>query len=317
MKLNEAPTRDGFGKGLLELGERDLRVVVIGADISESTRVHWFQKRFPDRFFSVGIAEQNGMGVAAGFALAGKIPFFCTYGVFASGRAWDQIRTTVAYSNLNVKIGGAHGGISVGPDGATHQALEEIAIMRVIPRMTLLVPADYEETRKATIASVEQVEGPCYIRFGRAPTPVFIDPQSPFRVGKADLLREGRDVTIIGCGPILYGALEAAKKLHQQGIECRILNMHTVKPIDREAILTAARDTGAILTLEEHQVNGGMGSAVAETVSQRCPVPMAIMGVPDRFGESGEPTQLIRHFGLSPRHIIGQVKKLLDFKGLM
>jgi transketolase len=307
------PTRDGYGEGLLELGRTNKRVVVLGADITASTRADWFMKKFPDRFIEIGISEADLLGTAAGLSLAGKIPYVCTYGVFVAGRAWDQIRTSVCYMNLNVKIGGGHGGISVGPDGATHQALEEISIMRVLPRMTVVVPADAIETKKATI-SAAGFPGPVYIRFGREPVPVVTTEESPFVIGKANLLRDGNDVTIIACGVMVYQALAASEELKKKGIDARVVNLHTIKPIDKDAIVESARKTGAIVTAEEHTICGGMGSAVSEVVVQNCPVPMRIIGTRDRFGESGQPEELMQKFGLTADDIAGAVNELLASK---
>lgn len=302
-------TRYGYGEGLVELGEKNPNVVAIGLDITSSTTVNLFKERFPDRFISIGIAEQNGMGVAAGLSLVGKIPYVCTYGVFAAGRCWDQIRTTVCYSNCNVKIGGGHGGISVGPDGATHQALEEIATMRVIPNMKVIVPCDYVETKKATIMAAE-IFGPVYIRFGREPTPIITDENTPFIFGKANVLKEGNDVAIIGCGPMVYEALSASEILEKKGIKARVINIHTVKPIDTETIIKAAKDCGAIVTVEEHQVMAGFGSAVAEVVVQNCPVPMEFVGIFDKFGESGQPEELLKKYKLKDVNIVEAVERV-------
>lgn len=307
------PTRDGYGEGLLELGKTNPQVIVLDADLAKSTRTDWFMKEFPQRFFDMGIAEQDMLGTAAGLALAGKIPFVTTYGVFVAGRAWDQIRTTIAYSKLNVKIAGAHGGISVGQDGATHQALEEIALMRVLPDMTLVVPCDATETKKATIA-IANHQGPAYLRFAREATPVFTDDSTPFTVGKAITLREGEDLTIIGCGPILYEALQAADQLHTKGISARVINMHTIKPLDKEKILSAARETGGIVTAEEHQIIGGLGGAVAEIVVQNYPVPMEMIGIKDTFGESGTPQELAAKYGLTAGDIYQAALKVMDRK---
>lgn len=307
------PTRDGYGEGLIEAGEMDINVVALGADITASVRVDWFRDKFPDRFISIGIAEQNQMCVAAGMALKGKVPFVTNYGVFLSGRAWDQIRTTVCYSNLNVKLGGAHGGISVGPDGATHQALEEIALMRCLPNMQVIVPADSIETRKATAAAA-QIKGPVYIRFGREKVPVVTDESTPFEIGKAYCCKEGSDVAIIACGAMVYESLVAARELEKDGISAMVINNHSVKPIDEETIVEAARKTGAVVTVEEHQVMGGMGSAVVEVLAQKCPVPVKMIGVMDRFGESGDPETLMKAFGLSSENIAAKVKELLKRK---
>lgn len=281
------PTRFGYGDGLVALGNDDPNVVVLGADLTSSLCADRFQKKFPDRFIQIGIAEQDMMGVAAGLSLVGKIPFVSTYGVFCTGRAWDQLRTTVAYAKLNVKIGSGHGGISVGPDGATHQALEDIAITRTIPNMTVIVPADYHETLKATIASA-RIDGPVMIRFGREKVPVITTPHTPFEIGKAEIYRDGEDVSIIACGVMVYQALMAAEKLAGEGISAQVINCHTVKPIDKETILAAARKTGAVVTAEEHQVMGGFGSAVTEVISQNYPVPVKMVGIQDSFGESGK-----------------------------
>lgn len=307
-------TRAGWGQGLVDLGSRDERVVVLSADLVESTNSHVFAEKFPDRFIQVGVAEQNLAAVSAGLSLIGKIPFFSTYGAFASYRCLDQVRITICYSNVNVKIGGAHGGISVGPDGATHQALEEISIMRSIPNMRMIVPCDYWETRKATVAAGGDY-GPYYIRFGREPVPVVTDESTPFVVGKANTYREGGDAAIIACGVMVYEALVAAEQLAAEGIECRVVDMHTIKPIDREAIAKAARECGAIVTAEEHQVHGGLGGAVAEVVVNTVPVPMDFVAVMDRFGQSGKPDELMAAFGLKASDIKMAVKRVLKRKG--
>jgi len=309
----EIATRDAYGEALVELAAVDERIVVLGADLTGSTRTDWFADRYPDRFFDFGIAEQNMLNAAAGLSLVGKIPWVSTYGVFVAGRAWDQIRTTTCYSNLNVKIGGAHGGISVGPDGATHQALEDVATMRVLPNMSVIVPADYHETKKAVAWACKHV-GPVYVRFGREPVPVVTQPEDPFEWGKANLIQDGGDVTIANNGPVLKQAMQALELLQQKGISARLLNIHTVKPIDREAIAKAARETGAIVSVEEHQVAGGFGSAVAEVVVQEHPVPMRFIGIQDRFGESGTPEQLFEEFGLTAKHIVAAVEDVLKAK---
>lgn len=302
--------RDGYGEGMIELGQEDPRVVVLGADLSDSTRALWFQQKFPERFFSFGIAEQNMLGAAAGLALGGKIPFVCTYGVFLAGRAWDQIRTTICYSNLNVKMGGAHGGISVGPDGATHQALEDCALMRVLPGMTLVVPCDYYETKKATLA-IGRMYGPAYVRFGREKTPVITTPETPFELGKAAVFREGTDVSLIANGYMVSQALLAAEELAREGVSARVINLHTLKPLDREAIVRAARETGAVVTAEEHQVIGGLGAAVAEVIAAECPVPLAMIGIQDTFGESGSPEELLEAHGLTARNVAETARRVL------
>jgi len=307
------PTRDGYGEGLVVAGERNPDVVALGADISASVRVDWFKKRFPERFLSIGIAEQNQMDVAAGLSLAGKIPFVTNYGVFLAGRSWDQIRNTVCYGNLNVKMGGAHGGISVGPDGATHQALEEISLMRCIPNMKVVVPADSNETKKATLAAAE-LFGPVYIRFGREKVPSITSDDTPFELGKAYCVREGTDVAVIACGVMVYESLVAAEKLAKEGIRVMVINNHTIKPLDSETIIEAAKKTGAVVTAEEHQVAGGMGSAVLELLAQNYAVPAKMVGVYDRFGESGEPDELMKQFGLVSKNVVEAVKEVLKRK---
>ena len=312
-RVKMVPTRDGFGEGLVELGRTNKDVVVLSADLTDSTRAAWFKKQFPDRFFGLGVAEQDMIGAAAGFALMGKIPFACTFGVFASGRAWDQIRISAAYMNLNVKIVGTHGGISVGPDGATHQALEEIALMRILPNMTVLVPCDAIEAKKATIEAAK-TKGPVYMRLGRSGVPVITKPEDPFKIGKANMLREGKDLTIFACGQMVYEAITASEMLASEGIKAAVINMHTVKPLDREAVIKAACETGAIVTAEEHTVLGGFGSAIAEVVSQNCPVPIKMIGVQDRFGVSGEPDELFEYFGLKAKNIVKAAKEALAMK---
>ena len=312
-KVERRKTREGFGRALVALGERDPRIVVLVGDLTESTMVSFFAERFPERFIEVGAAEQNMTGIAAGLAAAGKIPFLATYGAFASCRAADQLRVTVAYSNLNVKIGGAHGGISVGPDGATHQALEEISIIRAIPNLSLIVPCDYWETYKATIAAARH-EGPVYLRFGREDVPMVTSEDTPFTLGKGEVFAPGRDLTIIACGVMVYEALRAREALLGRGIEARVVDLHTVKPLDRLLIARCARETGAIVTAEEHQVNGGLGGAVAEAVVGTHPVPMEFVAVMDRFGQSGKPGELMEAFGLTARHIVAAAERVLERK---
>ena len=307
------PMRDGYGKALLELIEKNPNVIALDTDVAKSTRTVWVRDKHPENFLDVGISEQDMVGTAAGLALGGMLPFAATYGVFLAGRAWDQIRTTVCYNNLNVKLAGAHAGISVGPDGATHQALEDVAIMRVLPHMTVVVPCDAEETRKATLA-IAAKEGPCYIRFGREGVPVVTDASTPFELGKARTCREGKDVAIIANGAMVYEAMEAAKELAKEGIEALVINLHTVKPLDVDAVCAAAEKTGCIVTAEEHQVHGGMGSAVAEVLSARCPVPIEMVAVKDTFGESGQPQELMDKYGLNAAQIIASVKTVMRRK---
>lgn len=307
------PMRDGYGKALLELIEKNPKVIALDADVAKSTRTVWVRDKHPENFLDVGISEQDMVGTAAGLALGGMLPFAATYGVFLAGRAWDQIRTTVCYNNLNVKLAGAHAGISVGPDGATHQALEDVAIMRVLPHMTVVVPCDAEETRKATLA-IAAKEGPCYIRFGREGVPVVTNESTPFELGKARLCREGSAVAIIANGAMVYEAMEAAKELAQEGIEARVINLHTVKPLDVDAVRRAAEETGCIVTAEEHQIHGGMGSAVAEVLSAHHPVPIEMVAVKDTFGESGQPQELMDAYGLNAAQIVASVKKVIARK---
>lgn len=310
------PSRDGYGLGLVTAGKENPDVVAIGADITASTRVDWFRDQFPNRFYNMGIAEQNQINVAAGMSLMGKVPFVTNYGVFLAGRSWDQIRTTICYNNLNVKLGGAHGGISVGPDGATHQALEEIAIMRCLPHMTVIVPADWREVQKATEAAARQY-GPIYIRFGREGVPVITKEDTPFEIGKAYCCRDGSDLAIIACGAMVYTSLVAAERLAQRGIEAMVINLHTIKPIDRETVVEAAQKCGAVVTVEEHQVMGGMGSAVVEVLAENCHVPVQIVGIMDSFGESGEPNELMQKYGLTPEHVISAAEIVLAKKQLV
>ncbi len=308
------PTRDGYGDGLVEVGKKDPRIVVLCGDLKESTRTEWFEKKYPDRFIEMGVAEQNMAAVAAGLALEGKIPFVATYAVFCPGRNWDQVRISICYQNVNVKLSGAHAGISVGPDGATHQALEDIALTRVLPRMTVLVPCDAEETRKAVHAAAKII-GPVYMRFARHKTPVFTTPKTPFTVGKALSLTDGDDVTVIACGPIVYHALDAARRLSQKGLRVRVLNMHTVKPIDRHAISRAARETGAIVTAEEHQIHGGLGSAVAEILTGEGPLaPQEFVGMHDAFGESGQTDELLAKYLMDTEAILAAILRVVKRK---
>ncbi|MCI0619562.1 transketolase family protein [Candidatus Wolfebacteria bacterium] len=314
-KLENVPTRDGFGRGLVEVGERDERVVALSADLTESTRILWFQEKFPERFIEMGVAEQNLATVAAGMANYGKIPFIASYATFSPGRNNEQIRTTISLNNLPVKIVGSHAGVSVGPDGATHQALEDIALMRAQPNMTVVVPADAEEARKATLA-IALNGRPSYIRLGRAGTPQFTTPETPFEFGKAEILWESDEpqVALIGCGPVLHNALVAAKELADEGIATMVVNNHTVKPMDEGTITAVARRCGAVVTVEEHQVVGGMGSAVAELLARKHPVPMEFVGVHDQFGQSGEPDELIKHYGMDTEAIKRAVIKVLGRK---
>ena len=310
---SRVPMRDGYGKALMELCEKRKDVMVLDADVAKSTRTVWIRDKYPEHFLDMGISEQDMIGTAAGLALSGMVPFASTYCVFLAGRAWDQIRTTVCYNNLNVKLGGAHAGISVGPDGATHQALEDVALMRVLPNMTVIVPCDAEETRKATLAMAER-QGPCFVRFGREAVPVVTDESTPFEIGKARLCREGRDVTVFANGAMVFEAQNAADALKKEGISVRVYDLHTVKPLDEETVLKAAEETGCIVTAEEHQVNGGMGSTVAEFLAKHCPVPMEFVGMQDSFGESGDPQELMDKYGLNQKTIEEKIRKVLARK---
>ena len=309
------PTRHGFGDGLVALGKLHEDVVAICADLTESTRVDLFRKMFPSRYIEVGITEQHMAAFASGLAAVGKVPFIASYAMFSPGRNWEQIRTTICYNNVPVKIVGAHAGVSVGPDGATHQALEDIAIMRVLPRMTVIVPCDAREAERAT-ASAYALPGPVYIRLTREPTPLWTTPETPFQIGKAITLvsSDHPDVVIIGCGPILYEAIRAARALFEKGIHAEVINMHTIKPIDRDAITRAASRAGAIVSVEEHQVAGGLGSAIAEVLGESNPVPMERIGIHDHFGESGKPSELVEAFRLTSAAIQEAVMRMIKRK---
>lgn len=309
------PTRNGFGIGLKEAAELDERIVALCADLAESTRMHWFQEAFPKRYIEIGVAEQNLAAVASGMAQYGKIPFIASYAAFSPGRNNEQIRTTISLNNVPVKIVGSHAGVSVGPDGATHQALEDVALMRVQPNMTVVVPADSEEARKATHAIAASGK-PAYIRLGRSNTPQFTTTESPFEFGTANVLwdTENPQVAFIACGTLVYNALQAAKALAEKGIESIVLNNHTIKPMDETAVIEAARRAGAVVTVEEHQVSGGMGSAVAEILSQNNPVPQEFIGVHDQFGQSGNPDELMKHYRMDVDSIIGAAEKVIARK---
>ncbi len=310
----QKPIRDGFGNALVELGPKK-DVVVLCADLKESTRCEWFSKQFPKQFIESGVAEQNMASIGAGLALMGKIPFIASYAMFSPGRNWEQIRTTIAYNNVPVKIIGSHAGISVGPDGATHQALEDVAIMRTMPNMTVVVPCDTEEARKAAHA-LYQYNSPCYLRLAREKTAVITTAQTPFTIGKAEVLWTSKKpvCTIIANGPIVYEALVAARALEKKKIQVMVLNNHTVKPIDTATIVRAAKICGAVVTAEEHQIMGGMGSAVAEVLAQKHPVPIEFIGVHDCFGESGMPRELMQKFKLTHKDITLAVQRVIRRK---
>ncbi|KKW09474.1 MAG: Transketolase, central region [Candidatus Kaiserbacteria bacterium GW2011_GWA2_49_19] len=317
--VEQIPIRKGFGEGLLAAGEADERVVGLCADLTDSTMMNLFAKKFPNRFIEIGVAEQNLATVASGMAASGKIPFCSSYAVFSPGRNWEQIRTTIAYNNRPVKIVGSHGGVSVGPDGGTHQATEDIALMRVLPRMVVLSPCDSIEARKATMAAAK-TNTPVYLRLAREKTSVITTADTPFEVGKAQVFfapEKGKaDVGIIATGGLVYKALCAARWLSEEGVRVKVLNLATIKPLDEKAIVELARETGAIVTVEEHQVAGGMGSAVAEVLAKRLPIPMEFVGVADLFGQSGTPAELIEHYGMGEKHIKEAVRKVLKRKGV-
>ncbi|MFZ3062849.1 MAG: transketolase family protein [Actinomycetota bacterium] len=311
--IKQVPTRNGFGEGLLELGKTNPNVWALSGDLTESTRALAFSEQFPERFVEMGVAEQNMAGLASGLGLEGKIPFVCSFAVFSPGRNWDQIRVSIAYSKSNVKIAGSHAGVSTGEDGATHQALEDIAMMRALPNFVVVSPCDATETKRATMRAAD-IQGPVYLRFHREKSPVFTTEKTPFEVGRAEIFLNGDDLTIIACGPILYEALVAAHQLEEEKISARVINCHTIKPIDEETIIKAARETGAVVTAEEHQKYGGLGGAVAEVLAKNFPVPMEMVAVDDTFGESGEARELLAKYGLTTKEIREAVLRVLKRK---
>jgi len=311
--IDMAPTRNGYGEGVVEAAAKNTNIVVVCADLTDSTRNAEFKKLFPERFVQVGVQEQLLASMGAGLALGGKIPYITSYAMFCPGRAWEQIRTNICLNDTNVKIIGSHAGVSVGPDGATHQAIEDMAILRPIPNITIIAPCDVHEARKATVA-ISRVHGPCYVRYAREKTPVFTTNASPFKIGKANVLTEGKDVAIIACGPLVYNALKAAHELKKNKIHCTVINSHTIKPLDEKTILAITKKCKAVVTVEEHQVTGGLGGAVAEFLAKKFPVPMEFIGVQNRFGESGKPMELIEHFGMGVSHIKSAVRKVLKRK---
>ena len=306
-------TRDAYGEALAELGAINNQVVVLDADLSKSTKTNAFKKVYPERFFNLGIAEQNLLGTAAGFAAAGKIPFASSFAVFAVGRAYDQIRNSIAYPNLNVKIAATHAGLTVGEAGASHQMLEDIALMRAVPNMTVIVPADGVETKQVVMAVAEH-QGPVYIRLGRPKVPVLLGDDYKFEIGKGVVLKEGTDVTLIGTGIMVSKAMEAAELLAADGISAAVVNISTIKPLDNALITEMAQKTGAVVTAEEHNIYGGLGSAVAEVLVETCPVPMARVGVEDKFGESGLPDELLEKYGLTAANIAAKAKAVVAKK---
>lgn len=306
-------TRDAYGDALVELGGENPNIVVLDADLSKSTKTNVFAKAFPDRHFNFGVAEANMVSTAAGLATCGKIPFASTFAVFASGRAWEQVRMSVCYPELNVKIVATHGGITVGEDGASHQANEDIAVMRALPNITVIVPADAVETRKAVRAIADYI-GPVYMRLGRSGVPVVFDESYEFAIGRATIMRPGSDVSIFACGIMTAEALEAAEMLAAEGISAEVVNVGTIKPLDTEAVLDSVRRTGCAVSAEEHSIIGGLGSAIAETLIDACPVPMERVGVPDTFTESGEPKTLLKKYGMTPADIAGAARLAIEHK---
>lgn len=308
--IGKKATREGFGAGLYELGKKNPDVVALCADLSGSLKMNKFIDEFPERFFQTGIAEANMMGLSAGLATGGKIPFAATFANFATGRVYDQVRQSIAYSDKNVKICASHAGLTLGEDGATHQILEDIGLMRMLPGMTVINPCDYNQTKAATLAIAEH-EGPVYLRFGRPGWPIFLPEDTPFEIGKAITLNEGSDVSIFATGHMVWQAVEAARKLEEQGVSCELINIHTIKPIDEEAILASAAKTGRVVTCEEHNRYGGLGDAVAQVLAGKQPTPQEYIAVDDRFGESGKPVQLLEKYGLGVEDIFAAVQRVL------
>lgn len=305
-------TRDGFGDGIYELAKSNPNVVALTADLAGSLRLDDFIKDFPERFIQVGIAEANMMGVSAGLATGGKIPFATTFANFATGRVYDQIRQSIAYSHKNVKICASHAGVTLGEDGATHQILEDLGMMKMLPGMTVINPCDYAQTKAATQA-IADIDGPVYLRFGRPGWPIFTE-QFEFKIGKAIVMSEGTDVSIFATGHLMWNAIEAAKELTKEGISCELINIHTIKPLDEEAIIKSAKKTKCVVTAEEHQILGGLGSSVAQVLARNCPTPMEMVGVNDKFGESGKPADLLDKYGMSVADVADAVRKAVKRK---
>jgi transketolase len=306
-------TRSGFGDGIFELGQKNPNVVALTADLAGSLKLNAFIKAFPERFIQCGIAEANMIGIAAGLTIGGKIPFTTTFANFSTGRVYDQIRQSVAYSGKNVKICASHAGLTLGEDGATHQILEDIGLMKMLPGMTVIVPCDYNQTKAATIA-IADYEGPVYLRFGRPVWPVFTNPDEPFVIGKAQQLAEGNDVSIFACGHLVWKAIEAAKMLKEKGIHADVINIHTIKPLDEAAVLNSIKKTGCAVTAEEHNVIGGLGDSIAQTATKHFPIPIEMIGTQDTFGESGKPTELLKKYGLETENIVAAVEKAISRK---
>jgi transketolase len=306
-------TRSGFGAGLLEVGKKNDKVVALCADLIGSLKMDAFIKEFPERFFQIGIAEANMMGIAAGLTIGGKIPYTGTFANFSTGRVYDQIRQSIAYSDKNVKICASHAGLTLGEDGATHQILEDIGMMKMLPGMVVINPCDYNQTKAATIAIADH-HGPVYLRFGRPTVPVFTDPDQKFEIGKAWMVNEGTDVSIFATGHLVWKAIEAGEKLAEEGIKVEIINIHTIKPLDEEAVLKSVAKTGCVVTAEEHNCYGGLGDSIAQVLTRNNPVPQEYVAVDDSFGESGTPDQLMKKYGLDTEDIINAVKRVMKRK---
>lgn len=309
--LGKKDTRSGFGEGLLEIGKRNKDVVALCADLTGSLKMNAFEDEFPERFFQIGIAEANMMGIAAGMTIGGKIPYTGTFANFSTSRVYDQIRQSIAYSQKNVKICASHAGLTLGEDGATHQVLEDIGMMKMLPNMTVIVPCDFNQTKQATIA-IADLEGPVYLRFGRPSVPIFVKPDADFQIGKADTIIEGTDVTIIACGHLVWKSIEAAEELAKKGISAEVINMHTIKPFDNKAVLDSVAKTGCVVSAEEHMINGGLGDSIAQLLSRSNPVPQEYVGVNDTFGESGTPDELIKKYGIDTANVVAAAEKVIE-----
>jgi transketolase len=311
--LGKKDTRSGFGEGLLEVGKKNKDVVALCADLTGSLKMNAFEDEFPERFFQVGIAEANMMSMAAGMTIGGKIPYTGTFANFSTGRVYDQIRQSIAYSKKNVKICASHAGLTLGEDGATHQILEDIGMMKMLPNMTVIVPCDFNQTKQATIA-IADFEGPVYLRFGRPSVPIFVKPDANFQIGKADQIIEGTDVTIIACGHLVWKSIEAAQVLAEKGISAEVINMHTIKPLDEKAILNSIAKTGCVVTAEEHMINGGLGDSVAQVITRNNPTPQEYVGVDDSFGESGTPDELMTKYHIDTQDVVDAALRVIQRK---
>ncbi|MBQ9254798.1 MAG: transketolase family protein [Bacteroidales bacterium] len=311
--LGEKDTRSGFGEGLVLAARENPNVVALCADLTPSVRMDLFQKEFPERFVEVGIAESNMISIASGMAICGKVPFVGSFAAFSTGRTYDQIRQSVAYSNTNVKIAGSHAGLTLGEDGATHQILEDIGLMKMLPNMVVINPCDHTQTKQATVAAA-RYNGPVYLRYGRPKVPVFLTEDTPFEIGKALMLNEGKDVSIIATGHLVWPSIQAAAELEKEGISAEVINIHTIKPLDNEAILSSVKKTGCVVACEEHMYNGGLADSIAQLLARNYPAPMEYIGVDDTFGESGKPMELMTKYGLDTEHIVLAVKKAIERK---